>query len=153
MPAVKNGRGMSFITILFNFALMLCAGYASIFGGRTGRAGSLIFIAATALTLIAFSVEPSWRDTSYGIFIVDLGCLIALAVLAAKTNRYWPIWALGFQTIAVATHLATMVADETVPQAYRALLSFWGIPIIIVMVLGTMKDRRYALAHAASAVP
>lgn len=138
---------MSFITILFNLMLLLCAAYASIFGGRTGKAGSLIFIGATALTITAFNANPNWSEVSYGIFAVDLACLIALAVLATKSDRYWPIWALGFQTIAVATHVATMLADDTVPQAYRALLSFWGIPILIAMVAGTLKDRKYQLAR------
>lgn len=144
---------MSFITVLFNLILLLCAGYAAIFGGKTGRAGAIIFIAATVLTIIAFQANPTWRSTSYGIFVVDLGCLIALAVLAIKSNRYWPIWAAGFQTIAVATHLATMVAEETVPHAYRALLSFWGIPILVVMVAGTLRDRRYDSAHHGEVSP
>lgn len=126
--------------------LLLCAGYASIFGGRTGRAGSLIFITATILTIVAFKANPTWTQTSYGIFAVDLGCWLALGILAIKTDRYWPIWALGFQTIAVSTHLATMVAEDIVPHAYRALLSFWGIPVLFSMVAGTLIDRRYVKA-------
>ena len=148
----RGGGGMSFITILFNLILLLCAGYASIIGGRTGRAGSLIFIAATVFTIVAFKANPTWTQTSYGIFAVDLGCWVALGALAIKTNRYWPIWALGFQTIAISTHLATMFAEDIVPHAYRALLSFWGIPILFAMVAGTLKDHRYAKAAQQRAV-
>lgn len=137
---------MHFIAILFNSMMLMCTVYASIFGGRTGLAGSLIFVAATALTIIAFNAEPNWNNTSYGMFAVDLGCLLALIFLAMKSNRYWPIWATGFQIAAVATHLATMFAADTVPYAYRALLGFWSIPILLVMVLGTLKDRRFEWA-------
>ena len=142
---------MDFVTILFNLMLLLCAAYASIFGGRTGRAGSLIFVGATILTIVAFNANPSWQSTSYGIFAVDLACLLALLALALKSNRYWPIWATGFQAAAVATHLATLFAEDTVPDAYRALLSFWSIPILLVMVLGTMKDHKFDLEKARSA--
>ncbi|MEP7350984.1 MAG: hypothetical protein ABI668_13685 [Sphingorhabdus sp.] len=137
---------MHFITVLFNFTLLMCAIYASIFGGRTGRGGSIIFIAATILTIVAFNANPTWNDTSYGVFAVDLGCLAALVFLATRSTRYWPIWAVGFQTVAVATHLATIFAEDTVPNAYRALLSFWGIPILVVMVAGTCRDHQYELA-------
>jgi hypothetical protein len=60
-----------------------------------------------------------------------------------NSNRFWPIWALGFQTVAVATHLATIWVPDIVPKAYQALLSFWSIPILWVMVAGTRKDQKY----------
>ncbi len=124
----------------FIFALLLCVGYASLVGGRTGRIGSIIFVAATVLTALATIIEPTWASTSYTVFAVDSACLLALAGLAMNSNRFWPIWAVGFQLIAVATHLATMWVPELLPKAYQALLAFWSIPILWVMVAGTRKD-------------
>lgn len=134
---------MDILQATFIMALILCVGYASINGGRTGKAGAIIFVVATVLSAGAASLNPTWASTSYGLFAVDTGCLLALVVLAMNSNRFWPIWALGFQTVAVATHMATMWIPDIVPVSYQALLSFWAIPILWVMVAGTRKDRRY----------
>jgi hypothetical protein len=71
--------------------------------------------------------------------------LLALLILALMSNRFWPIWALAFQTVAVATHLATLSIPDVVPKSFQALLSFWTIPILWVMVAGTHKDLQYEL--------
>jgi hypothetical protein len=139
----ENGPGMTSIPVIFNLVLLLCTAYASTAGGKTGISGSIIFISATLLTIAANKVDPSWGDTAYGIFTVDVACTAALAVLALKSNRFWPIWALGFQIGAVGTHLATIWMPEIVPQAYQALATFWSIPILWVMVVGTHLDRRH----------
>lgn len=134
---------MDFLQAGFIFALLLCVAYASIFGGKTGQAGSLIFISATAFTALATKWNPTWASTSYAVFAVDSGCLLLLAALAVSSNRFWPIWAVGFQIVAVATHIATIWIPDIVPKAYQAILAFWSIPILWVMVAGTRKDRRY----------
>ncbi len=136
---------MNIIPIIFNVALLLCVAYASILGGKTGRSGSLIFVAATILTITANRASPTWADTAYGILLVDFGCMMALVVVAFKSDRFWPIWALGFQTGAVGTHIATMWMPEIVPRAYQALAALWSIPILWVMVAGTWRDRRYEM--------
>lgn len=145
-PWLENGQGMDLLQSGFIFALLLCVCYSSIVGGRTGRIGSAIFVAATALTALATVYEPTWASTSYAVFAVDGGCLLALAALAVHSNRFWPIWALGFQTVAVATHLATIWVPDLLPKAYQALLAFWSIPILWVMVAGTRKDWNYQKA-------
>jgi hypothetical protein len=134
---------MDFLQTGFITALIMCVGYAGIFGGRTGRAGSAIFVAATALTAAGAMLNPTWASTSYAVFAVDSGCLFLLAALAMTSNRFWPIWAVGFQLVAVATHIATLWIPDIVPKAYQAILSFWSIPILWVMVAGTRMDRRY----------
>lgn len=134
---------MDILQSAFIFALVLCTLYAGINGGRTGKAGAAIFIVATILSAAAATMNPSWATTSYGLFAVDGGCLLALIILALNSNRYWPIWAMGFQTVAVAKHMATLWIPDFVPKSYQALLSFWAIPILWVMVMGTRKDRQY----------
>jgi hypothetical protein len=39
--------------------------------------------------------------------------------------------------------MATLWLPDFVPKSYQALLSFWAIPILWVMVMGTRKDRQY----------
>lgn len=134
---------MDILLLLYNVALLLCSVYASINGGRTGKIGAAIFISATVLSSAAALINPNWAGISWGLLAVDSGCLLALLILALTSDRYWPIWAMGFQTVAVATHFATLSAPDFVPKSYQALLSFWAIPILWVMVVGTRKDRRY----------
>jgi hypothetical protein len=136
---------MDTILLAFYSALLLCAAYASVNGGRTGKAGSAIFIVASITTAAAAQMNPDWAGTSLGLFAVDAGCLLALLILALMSNRFWPIWALGFQIVAVATHLATLYIPDVVPKSFQALLSFWAIPILWVMVAGTHKDRQYEI--------
>ena len=142
---------MDLIQTGYVLALILCAGYASIMGGRTGRTGSAIFLAATGLTALATLYDPARDGTFYAVFVVDGACLLALAILAIHSTRFWPIWAVGFQTVAVATHLATIWVPDLVPKAYQALLAFWSIPILWVMVAGTRKDWVYQQAQQPAA--
>jgi hypothetical protein len=142
---LRSGQAMYLIQSVFVILLILCAGYACVFGGRTGRTGSLIFLSATLLSYFATFANPLWDSTIYLLFVVDLGCLIALAGLAVKSNRYWPIWACGFQLVAVTTHISTMLAPDIVPRAYQAIVSFWSLPILTVMVLGTAFDHQQDL--------
>ncbi|MBJ7388980.1 MAG: hypothetical protein JHC92_06030 [Sphingomonadaceae bacterium] len=136
---------MDMILLAFYSALLLCAAYASVNGGRTGKAGSAIFIVASISTVAAARMNPNWAGTSLELFAVDAGCLLALLILALMSNRFWPIWGLGFQIVAVATHLATLYIPDVVPKSFQALLSFWAIPILLVMVAGTHKDLQYRL--------
>jgi hypothetical protein len=139
---------MDILQSAFIFALMICVAYASTVGGRTGKAGSLIFTAATIFCTLAATLNPTWARTSYVLFAVDGGCLLALIALALSSNRFWPIWAMGFQTAAVATHIATIWIPDIIPKAYQALLCFWSIPVLWAMVAGTRKDRKYERGNA-----
>lgn len=131
---------MDILQATFLGGLCLCLTYAAWFGGRTGRAGASIFAAATLGTALGTMLKPNWADTSYAVFAVDTACLFALILLACNSSRYWPIWATGFQIVAVATHIATLWIPDIVPVAYQALLSFWSIPILGIMVAGTKMD-------------
>ena len=139
---------MDIVQATFLGALFLCLAYSATFGGRTGRAGAAIFASATLFTALGTLMQPDWAGTSYAVFAADLACLLALAFLACSSTRYWPVWATGFQVVAVATHIATFWIPDVVPAAYQALLSFWSMPILGVMVAGTRLDMRKASSKA-----
>jgi hypothetical protein len=135
---------MNFLVTMYLSTLLASSLYALVFGGRTGRAAVAIFGAASGLTSFATQINPDWVSTSYGVFMVDAACLLALLLLALLSDRYWPIWAVGFQAVSVATHLATIVAPDILPKAYQAIAAFWSLPILAVMVVGTNLDRQYS---------
>jgi hypothetical protein len=134
---------MGVLQTSYSVALLLCVAYGWLLGGRTGKAGAAIFVAASLLTGVAAVINQGWASTSYTVLAVDAGCLLALAALAVNSTRFWPIWAVGFQIVAVATHVATIWIPDIIPRAYHAMQSFWSIPILWVMVAGTRKDRKY----------
>lgn len=131
---------MHLIEYVFFTVLILCSVYAWVLGGKTGRAGAAIFLISSLCSFLAVRAHPGWVTTDFGLLCVDLGCFIALYMLSLRSSRYWPIWALGFQMVAIITHIATIIAPDIVPTAYQAIASFWSIPILGVMVMGTRLD-------------
>ncbi|MBL0923198.1 MAG: hypothetical protein IBJ12_01845 [Sphingomonadaceae bacterium] len=138
---------MGVLQVSFSIALVLCVLYGWLLGGRTGKIGAAIFVTASLLTGVAATISRGWASTSYLVLSVDAACLLALAALAFNSTRFWPIWAVGFQIVGVATHVATIWIPEIVPKAYHAMQSFWSIPILWVMVAGTRQDRKYERGH------
>jgi hypothetical protein len=98
--------------------------------------------------MLADRLGPGWSQTNYPLFVVDGIYLAALYALAVLSRRFWPIWSAGFQLLSVLTHVATLLDPFTPPQLYRALESFWALPILITMVIGVSLDRRAGLAYS-----
>lgn len=134
---------MDIAPLAFHTALLLCTTYGCINGGRTGVAGSAIFVGASALTAVATRIYPHWAGATLGLFAIECLCLLALILLALTSDRYWPIWASGFQIVAVATHLAMLTIPDILPKSFQALLSIWAVPMLLVMVIGTHRDRQF----------
>ena len=126
--------------------LLLCCGYAGIWGGAAGRWGAGMMGAAALLSIPASRLDPSWGSTAYGVFAVDLCLMIGLTIVAVRSRRYWPLWAAGLHLNTVISHCATMVVPRVVPKVYQTLESVWSVPILIVMVIGISLDRRHAIA-------
>jgi len=133
------------IALLFWAALCLCCVYACVFGGKAGRCGAALFLLAVLGTVVATWPNSGWRHTNFPLFMVDSIYLAGLYVLAVRSGRFWPIWSAGFQLLAVLTHVGTMIDPFTKPQLYRALESFWALPILVTMVIGVSLDRKAGL--------
>lgn len=131
-----------FIQISFACLLAISCFYASVYGKIWGKFGSAIFVVASLLTIPAASLDRSWDEINYAVFTVDLLCLISLLLLAFKSDRWWPIWSASFQLIGVVTHFAKLAYPQSEPMVYEAFVSLWGIPAILVMVIGIILDNR-----------
>jgi hypothetical protein len=134
------------IALLFWLLVLISCGHAITFGGKEGRWAAALIIAASLLTVIAAGMEENWGDLETARMIVDLALLLGLYSLMISSRRYWPIWMTGFHLIAVVTHLSVMIAPGFTPQIYRALQSFWAIPVLLALLIGVELDRRSALA-------
>jgi hypothetical protein len=132
---------MDDIANVYRLMLVLSTAYAALWGGRTGIAGAAIFLAASITSTWSTALNPSWQGTAFAMMLVDGVCMFALLALALFSSRYWPIWALGLQAVTLVTHLATIIDSRIVPLIYSAMAGFWSIPIMLIMVWGTMLDR------------
>ena len=129
------------LVLLFYTVVVACCAYAAIYGGATGRVGASIFV-TTALASSLVSWGVAWGHPNWSLAIVDTACLVALFILAKQSGRFWPIWATGFQLLAVLTHVAKAIEPNAAPKIYRALETFWALPVLVFMVIGIMLDRR-----------
>jgi hypothetical protein len=132
---------MNILVLTYNVMLYSSLAYAALLGGKTGKVGAVIFFMANLLSVWATRINPEWAGTAYAVFMVDALCMVALMFLAFLSSRYWPIWALGLQIVTVATHCTTVIDPSILPASYQAIVAFWSIPILLIMVLGTGLDR------------
>lgn len=130
--------------ILFWMLALLCCSHAVLFGGRDGRWATFLILAGAALTAPATLFGRAWGETELAIFAVDLLLLAGLYALMLASRRYWPIWMTGFHLVAVVTHLSTTLVPSFTPRMYKAMESFWAIPVLLSMLIGVELDRRAA---------
>lgn len=112
-----------------------------------------MILVASALTIPASWLDKAWGETELARLGVDLVLLAGFYVLMLYSRRYWPVWMVGFHVVAVVTHLSTMLAPSVTPQLYRAMGSFWAIPVLLSLLIGVELDRRAAWRLRLSASP
>ena len=130
------------IGILFWVLTALCSGLTIWWGGRAGRWGVAIFLAAVVATHYAMKEHQRWASPNLALFLVDTSQFIALCVLAFRSGRYWPIWSAGFQLLAALTSVAILIDSNAAPRLYRALETVWALPMLLTMAAGTWIDAK-----------
>lgn len=128
--------------------LFTCA-YAWARGGQDGRIAAAMIMGASVLSIPAALAGASWEHTEAAMLSVDLLLLIGLYMLALRSQRYFVIWLVGLHLVAVVSHLSTIVAPDFTPRIYRALSSFWALPMALVMFFGIRADERAGLIRHA----
>ena len=127
----------------FNLFMLICCGYAALAGGPEGRWGSGMMVTAGILSIVATIFDHSYRYMLPALFLVDLALLVGLVILSVRSDRWWPIWCAAFQLNAVAGHLVALLSPVVLRNVYYAMVTIWATPMLLVMVAGTMLDRRH----------
>jgi hypothetical protein len=127
----------------FYTLLLLSCLYAAVRGGAPERIGAAIYIVSAVLTTFALSAIPNrFYSLEVGALMVDTAMLVALAALALRADRFWPLWVTALQAIGTAAH-AVKLADPTIHfVGYAFAMAFWSYPMLLVLVLGTWCHRR-----------
>ncbi|WP_158703070.1 hypothetical protein [Allosphingosinicella vermicomposti] len=134
---------------LFTILLFASCLYACFEGGKEGRWVTFFIISAAVLSIPAGSLGHQWRDVQLPVLGVDVLLLLALGIVAVRSQRYWPLWITGFHLVSIVTHIARIGQGDLPPTIYFALQSFWSVPGLLAMVAGIMMDRRAGLPKSA----
>lgn len=120
-------------------------------GGRSERAVAIGFIVSWAIT--ALTKDHRWTQLQWGGFAGDTAFFVLLVVVALRSRRYWPLWAAGFQLLAVITHAAMLVDRQLSQWAYITANVIWSYLLLFSLAYGTWsawRERRQLGAMAAA---
>lgn len=134
------------VALSFWALTLLCCGFAALFGGKSGRAIALIYVAAVAATSLATRDPRAWSDPHLPALIVDLALLAALMWVVLWSSRWFPMWFTGFHLVAVVSHLASALAPGFAPKLYFLLQSLWSVPMLLTLAIGVMLDRQAGIS-------
>ncbi|MEO9600213.1 hypothetical protein [Parasphingorhabdus sp.] len=133
---------MSRIEFFFSLLTIVCL-YSTVKGGAPERWGGLIFVVGVILTIITGSYSDSgFTQPEVGILICDVVIFLAFLALALNAERYWTLWICSMQMIQVLSHIPIMFIPELLPQAYYAIVAFWGYPMLIVLAAATYRHQQ-----------
>jgi hypothetical protein len=133
---------MLILDISFGLLWIACCIYAFWRGGWEGRWTGTLFFVAALLSPLAGGYARQFGMKNIGLLSVDASLLLALCVIAARTNRYWPLWLVGLHSLTVCAELVALIDGRPLAGAYEALQAFWSIPVLSIMAYGVLLDRR-----------
>ncbi len=138
------------LQFMFLASLTITVALGIAWGAWPERFGALCVSIASVLTFFAAPVATeSWRAPEIGILAIDCLLLAALLAIALRSNRFWPLWASAFHSIAVVTHLAQMTVPRIVPIVYATVAEMWSYPVLISLAIGAVANRRRLRAPTA----
>jgi preprotein translocase subunit Sec61beta len=131
------------LVILFWVLLIVSCGYALWRGRKYERLAALVFIGASLFSFFGESpVDHRYAGIEITDLMVDNGVLVALVVIALVSDRFWPLWAAGLQTVDSMSHLMKVIDAGMVPKVYGAAERFWSYPILVVLLVGAWRSHR-----------
>ena len=135
--------------LVWALTVMAVCGIAMLRGGRYERLAAGVMLAAWALTMVVY--RAGFRETEWGILVVDLAALAAFVWIALNSSRYWPLLAAGFHLLAIVTHLARTVDQQVGAWAYLTAEILWGYLLAFAIGYGAWTAR--AAQPASEAAP
>lgn len=123
------------------FAVLSSCGMAFRWGGLDERLAAFGFITATAASQLVAPQQYAGIETT--LLTIDTTLLVALVILALRSDRFWPMWAAAFQLVGTTVHLASVTETGDFAWAYAVGLIFWSYPVLIALAAGTWLEARY----------
>ena len=135
---------------LFRFLLIGVVIFALWRGGRDERLVAAFCIIGTIMTQLVLGPIPErFQNVEIGLLAVDLVVLGGFLAVALRSYRFWPLWVAGLQLTTIIGHILKGLDTALIPQAYGAALTFWGYPILIILLIGTWRNHQRNRAEMA----
>ncbi|SFS70769.1 hypothetical protein [Brevundimonas viscosa] len=122
----------------------LVAAFAFLKGDEPERIGAGAFLLGVFAALLLHD-RTALTGVQWGVLAVDLVFLGVCAALAWKSRRSWPVWACGFQSLVVMSHLLALVDLRPALAAFYVVINLAGYAVLAAIAIGTWqawRDRR-----------
>jgi hypothetical protein len=129
------------IGLVFGVVMLGICVFAFLRGRADEKIAATAIVAAALLSVVAKTSNFASPET--GILGIDMALLTLLTIVAMRSDRFWPLWAAGFQVVGTMIHLATFVQVEIWPPAYVAAQGFWAWPVMAALFTGTLLEARF----------
>jgi hypothetical protein len=106
-----------------------------------------------ATRLLISPLPARYADVEFGLLGIDIVVLTAFVAIALQSNRFWPLWAAGFQLTMSISHVLKAIDLDLLPRAYGAAAVFWSYPILLVILIGTWRTHRRQRAERQPSLP
>lgn len=125
---------------LFRTLLISVVLFALWRGGREERLVAAFCAVGSVMThLLIAPLHERFQDVELGVLAVDLVLLGGFLAVALRSYRFWPLWVAALQLTTTLGHILKGLDADLIPKAYAASLSFWGYPILIIVLIGTWR--------------
>ena len=124
----------------FAIVLLLTCGSVLWFGRESERWTAIALVSAAIASLLAQTSK--FFQPESGILLIDLALLGYLVWLALRSDRFWPLYAAGFQIIGTLIHVARLTDDSIFHAAYATGQVLWAYPVLLTLAVGTWFEGR-----------
>lgn len=116
-------------------ALMAVCALAVWRGRDEERLAAAGMLANWSLSRILFQAHS--QGLQAGVFAVDVILLGLYVWLALRSRRYWPLFAAGFQLLAIITHMGRMIDPRMSGWAYLTAEIIWSYLVLWAIAWGS----------------
>lgn len=125
---------------IFLAALFGTAAAALWKGSRLERLTAAGLVAASFGTLLADrAVAGTFVRPELGVALLDIALLLFLVEVMRRSDKFWPIWAVGFHSISVAAHVVVLVMPDFLRTPYALYSGWWALPVVLALLAGCFE--------------
>lgn len=112
-------------------------------GGAPERIVGLALLgAALATSLIPFEDGQTFYGVNWYALYIDGVLLTILLLIAARADRYWPLWLASLQVVTIGIHGVRVYDPFFLPIVYARLVGEIAYPMLAILLAGTLRHSR-----------
>jgi cytochrome bd-type quinol oxidase subunit 2 len=123
--------GLAYLTLLVLSGIIV-----AFHGQKYERYGMLVMIAGSVASA---KLHREFLDVEINVMLIDGFALILLTLIAIKSDRFWPLWLAGFQSVALLTHAVRLKYPEVLPNAYLLGDSIWATFQLTLLLIVSLR--------------